>query len=130
MLRRVVHLLENAGNREQEAGFERLQRRDELLGVGLMTHPGTRRNAEHGDEPRENVGDGNEEQRGCLRINHFTECDQGVASQFDEIGMGENTTLGLAGRTGRVDERRNIFTLRNTAPAFDFCVINVLSLGA
>ncbi len=61
LLRRVVNLLKNAWDGQQERRLERLQRGKKLRGVGLVTHLHATGDSQDGDETGKNVRHWDEE---------------------------------------------------------------------
>ena len=64
LLRRVVDLLEDAGDSEHERRPERHEHREQVLDVGSMPEPGACANAAELDHPAEDVGDRQEQEGG------------------------------------------------------------------
>ena len=131
LLGRVVDLLEHAGNREQERRLEARERRQQLLGVGLVTDLHARRDAQHGDEAGEDVRRRDEEQGGCAaRLHHhLLQRLGGVARELHEVRVGEHAALRPAGGAGGVDQRADVAPDGQVPAPLDLLVRHVDARG-
>ncbi len=127
LLRGVVHLLEHPRHGQEEGRLEGCERRQQLPRVRLVADLDARVHAEHGDEAREDVRRGDEQESGCStrRFQHVAECDGRVARELDEVRVRENASLRPSGRTGGVDEGGDVVAAGEVAPAFDLGVRHV-----
>ena len=106
LLRRVVDLLEHARHREDERRFEGGEVLQQVLDVGGVPHLRLGADAEHLDEPGEDVGQGQEEERGRALGGHdLLQPFDGVVRQRHEVVVGQLAALGSAGRARGVDDR-------------------------
>ena len=123
LLGRVVDLLEDPRHGEQEGRAERLQVRQQVLGVGGVAEHCAGRDAQHLDEPREHVRERHEEQRARIGLRaHLTEPVRPVEGQADEVAVGELDALGSSRRPGRVDDRREVIHPGQSAATLDLGV--------
>ena len=94
LLRRVVDLLEHPGNGEQERRLERAERRQQLLGVGLVARLHTRVDREDRDEARKDVRGRDEQQRGrAWRLDDLAQRLCRVAAELDEVAVRQHAAL-------------------------------------
>ena len=125
LFRRVVDLLEDAGDREEEGGLEGAEGGKQLLRVGLVTHSGAAVHGEDRDEAREDVRGRDEEQRRGARSEHLLHRNDSVAAELDEVRVGENDALRSARGARGVDEGRDVRALRGRAPRLEVIVAHV-----
>jgi len=99
LLRGVVDLLEDARNRQDEGGGKSAEVRKQVLDVCRVTHAHAGLDADDLDEPREHMGQRQEEQRGrAFGVDHHLHSFSRVLGQSHEVVVGEQASLGQPGR--------------------------------
>ena len=106
---RVVDLLEHAGHDEEHGGLEGLDVRQQVLDAGREAEDALARQDHVHDEASEHVGDGQEEeQAGLGGVDHVTEDLAGTLRGGHEVRVRQGHALGVSGRSGGVDDGRDI----------------------
>ena len=130
-LGRVEDLLEDARHGEYEGRLEAGEVVEQRLDVGRVAHARLARDAEHLDEAREDVGEGQEQQgRGVLGQHDVAELLDGVLGEVDEVAVRQLAALGAAGGARRVDDRRDGSPVEARAPRVELGVGDVTALLA
>ena len=105
LLGRVVDLLEHPRHRQDERRLEGGEVRQQVLDVRAVTHAGAALDAGDLDQPGEDVGQREEQQRRALFVEQLGEHERGAAAGAQQRAVGELAALGSSGRAGGVDDR-------------------------
>ncbi len=124
----VEDLLEDARDREDEGGLEGRQLGEQVLDVGAVPEPRACLDAADLDDPREHVGERQEQQGGgALGLEEPFELGDRDAQLVLEVVVGEHAALGPPGRAGGVDQRREVVRARRRTA---FLELRVADAGA
>ena len=106
---RVVDLLEDARDDEEDGGLEGLDVRQQVLDAGRESEDALARQDHVHDEASEHVGDGQEEeQAGLGGIDDVTEDLAGALRGSHEVRVRQGHALRVSGRAGGVDDGRDV----------------------
>jgi hypothetical protein len=124
----VEDLLEHAWYGEHERRLEPLEIGGQVLDVGAVPELGSRLHAADLDDPREDVGQGEEEQRrGILGLEQLAELVDRDAELEHEVPVRQHAALGLSGGPGRVDEGGQVERRGRRTPLLQLVVGDVLA---
>ena len=120
---RVVHFLEHAGYAEQERRLEHLHVAGECLRVRqIPDHAFRGADCEVLDHARKAVGERQEQQQARLAGDRPGQTVLGRARDAREVAVGELGAFRCAGRTGGVDDRRQVVGVHGADPLVELLV--------
>ena len=116
------------GTASTKVGLNSVEVGQQVLDVGAVPEPDPGLDRADLDDPREHVGQGQEQQgRGVVGLEQLVQLGHGDAELEHEVAVGEQAALGAAGGAGGVDDRGQVERRRRRTPDLEVVVGDVLA---